>query len=143
MNFHLFKWIFFGIIFFNSCSKINEHRITSKVVIVQPIITKSDSGDNPAKIKISLSLINKAYSKADLSFHFLEPIYLNNTEARDGKINLDSIVQIAKREKILRGQNDIVNMFFVNAIDGNKGPTGRGMMNGNLIFISFGEGDEY
>ena len=55
----------------------------------------------------------------------------------------DSIVEIAKRDKILRGQNDIVNMFFVNAIDGNKGPTGRGMMNGNLVFISLVEGDEY
>ena len=143
MNFHLFKWIFFGIILFSSCSNINENRFTSKVVIVQPIITKSDSGDKPARMEISSSLINKTYSKADLSFHFLEPIYFNNTKARDGKINLDSIVEIAKREKILRGQNDIVNMFFVNAIDGNKGPTGRGMMNGNLIFISLGEGDEY
>ena len=112
MDFHFKKWIFFGIIFFNSCSKIIEYRFTSKVVIVQPIITKSDSGDNPAKMKLSSSLINKTYSKADLSFHFLEPIYLNNTEARDGKINLDSIVEIAKRDNILRGQNDIVNMFF-------------------------------
>ena len=143
MNFRFFKWIFLGIIFFYSCSKIKENRFTSNVVIVQPIITKSDSGDKPAKMKLSSSLINKTYSKADLSFHFLEPIYLNNTEARDGKINLDSIVEIAKRDKILRGQNDIVNMFFVNAIDGNKGPTGRGMMNGNLIFISLGEGNEY
>ena len=143
MNFHLFKCIFFGIFLFSSCSNINENRFTSKVVIVQPIITKSDSGDKPARMEISSSLINNAYSKADLSFHFLEPIYLNNTKARDGKINLDSIVEIAKREKILRGQNDIINMFFVNAIDGNKGATGRGMMNGNLIFISLGKGNEY
>ena len=33
-------------------------------------------------------------------------------------------------------------MFFVNAIDGIEA-TGRGMMNGNLIFISLGKGNEY
>ena len=98
-EFSSLKWIFFGIILFSSCSNINENRFTSKVVIVQPIITKSDSGDKPARMEISSSLINKTYSKADLSFHFLEPIYFNNTKARDGKINLDSIVEIAKREK--------------------------------------------
>ena len=70
MNFRFFKWIFLGIIFFYSCSNIKENRFTSNVVIVQPIITKSDSGDKPAKMKLSSSLINKTYSKADLSFHF-------------------------------------------------------------------------
>ena len=34
-------------------------------------------------------------------------------------------------------------MFFVNAIDGNKGPTGRGMMNGNLVFITLGDESKY
>tara|TARA_B100000989_G_scaffold207231_1_gene157019 strand:+ start:272 stop:601 length:330 start_codon:yes stop_codon:yes gene_type:complete len=34
-------------------------------------------------------------------------------------------------------------MFFVNAIDGNKGPTGRGMMNGNRVFITLGDESKY
>ena len=93
MNFHLFKCIFFGIFLFSSCSNINENRFTSKVVIVQPIITKSDSGDKPARMEISSSLINKTYSKADLNFHFLEPIYLNNTKARDGKLTLTVLLK--------------------------------------------------
>ena len=66
----------------------------------------------------------------------MEPTYFNNTKARDGEINLDSIVNLSKKDHILKGQNDIINMFFVNAIDGNQGPTGRGMMNGNIVFIA-------
>ena len=143
MKFYLNKCLLITFILLNNCSRLKQDELTSKVVIIQPIITKSDSGDKPARHELSSSLINKAYSRADIDFHFLEPIYFNNSKARDGKINLDSIVKIAGKEKILRGQNDIVNMFFVNAIDGNNGPTGRGLMNGNLIFISLGKGNEY
>lgn len=112
-----------------SCKKAPYKKLSPNVIIVQPIITRSDIGDKPSKINLSNRLVNRAYSKLDLDFHYLEPIYFNNTNARDGKINIDSIVSIAREEKILKGQGDIINMFFVNAIDGNKGPTGRGMMN--------------
>ena len=90
-------------------------------------------------MKLSEQLVNRAYSKANIDFHYLEPTYYNNTKARDGEINLDSIVNLSKRDRILKGQNDIINMFFVNAIDGNHGPTGRGMMNGNIVFIALGD----
>ena len=128
---------------FFSCKKTLHKKLSSNVIIIQPIITQSDIGDEPSKINLSKRLVNRAYSKLDLDFHYLEPIYFNNTNARDGKINLDSIVSIAREEKILRGQGDIINMFFVNAIDGNKGPTGRGMMNGNLVFITLGDDSKY
>ena len=118
-------------------------KLSPNVIIIQPIITQSDIGDEPSKINLSNRLVNRAYSKLDLDFHYLEPIYFNNTNARDGKINLDSIVLIAREEKILKGQGDIINLFFVNAIDGNKGPTGRGMMNGNLVFITLGDESKY
>ena len=122
-----------------SCIPIKKNNLKSNVIIVQPIITQSDLGDNPAQINISEKLVDRAYSKADIDFHFLEPLFFNNTAARDGKINLDSIVNIANKDDLFRGQNDIINMFFVNAIDGNQGPTGRGMMNGNIVFIALGD----
>ena len=128
---------FFGL-FMVSCSNVEINDTTSKVVIVQPIVIQSDNGNSPAKINLSEKLVDRAYSKADIDFLYLEPLYYDNTKARDGKINLDSIVSLAKINNILRGQNDIVNMFFVNAIDGNKGPIGRGMMNGNIVFIALG-----
>ncbi len=122
-----------------NCSPVKRDNLKSKVIIIQPIVTQSDIGDEPAKINLSKKLVNRAYSKANIDFHYLEPLYYNNTKARDGDINLDSIVNLSKRDHILKGQNDIINMFFVNAIDGNHGPTGRGMMNGNIVFIALGD----
>ena len=122
-----------------SCSPVKKNNQKSNVIIIHPIVIQSDNGDEPAQMKLSEQLVNRAYSKANIEFHYLEPTYYNNTKARDGEINLDSIVNLSKRDHILKGQNDIINMFFVNAIDGNQGPTGRGMMNGNIVFIALGD----
>jgi hypothetical protein len=133
-----FLYILFFIL---SCSPIKRDNLKPNVIIIQPIVIQSDIGDEPAKMNLSEELVNKAYSKANIDFHYLEPLYYDNTEARDGEINLDSIVKLSKRDNILKGQNDIINMFFVNAIDGHQGPTGRGMMNGNIVFIALGDGN--
>jgi len=122
-----------------SCSPIKRDILKPNVIIIQPIVVQSDIGDEPAKMNLSEELVNKAYTKANIDFHYLEPLYYDNTKARDGEINLDSIVKLSKRDNILKGQNDIINMFFVNAIDGHQGPTGRGMMNGNIVFIALGD----
>ena len=134
----LAELIFILLIIF-SCSPVKINNQKSSVIIIQPIVIQSDNGDEPAQINLSEQLVNRAYSKANINFHYLEPTYYNNSKARDGEINLDSIVNLSKRDHILKGQNDIINMFFVNAIDGNQGPTGRGMMNGNIIFIALGD----
>ena len=122
-----------------SCSPIKGDNLKPNVIIIQPIVIQSDIGEEPAKMNLSEELVNKAYSKANIDFHYLEPLFYDNTKARDGEINLDSIVKLSKRDNILKGQNDIINMFFVNAIDGHQGPTGRGMMNGNIVFIALGD----
>ena len=134
----LTELIFILLIVF-SCSPVKKNNKKSNVIIIHPIVIQSDNGDEPAQMKLSEQLVNRAYSKANIDFHYLEPTYYNNTKARDGEINLDSIVNLSKRDRILKGQNDIINMFFVNAIDGNQGPTGRGMMNGNIVFIALGD----
>ena len=134
----LAELIFILLIIF-SCSPVKKNNKKSNVIIIHPIVIQSDNGDEPAQMKLSEQLVNRAYSKANIDFHYLEPTYYNNTKARDGEINLDSIVNLSKRDRILKGQNDIINMFFVNAIDGNQGPTGRGMMNGNIVFIALGD----
>lgn len=123
---------------FQSNAQLTEE-LSPYVLIVQPILLQSDDGKNPASIALPEKLVDRAYSNAGIDFHFLEPIYFNNTKARDGLINLDSIVTIARKEGYIKGQNDIVNMFFVNAVDGEKGPLGRGMMGGNITFISLGD----
>ena len=120
------------------CNAQPSEKLTPYVLIVQPIVLQSDEGTNPAFMNLPEELVDGAYSNAGVDFLFLEPIFFNNTNARDGLINLDSIVKIANQQGYIKGQNDIVNMFFVNAIDGKKGPLGRGMMGGNLTFIALG-----
>ena len=134
----LTELIFILLIVF-SCSPVKKNNQKSNVIIIHPIVIQSDNGGEPAQMKLSEQLVNRAYSKANIDFHYLEPTYYNNTKARDGEIKLDSIVYLSKRDHILKGQNDIINMFFMNAIDGNQGPTGRGMMNGNIVFIALGD----
>ena len=131
--------LIFTLLIIFSCSPVKTNNQKSNVIIIHPIVIQSDNGGEPAQMKLSEQLVNRAYSKANIDFHYLEPTYYNNTKARDGEINLDSIVNLSKRDRILKGQNDIINMFFVNAIDGNRGPTGRGMMNGNIVFIALGD----
>lgn len=121
-----------------TCNAQKHEKLDSFVLLVQPIIVQSDEGTNPASMALPEKLVDNAFSKAGVDFLFFEPIYFNNTKARDGLINLDSIVRIASIEGYIKGQNDIVNMFFVNAVDGKKGPLGRGMMGGNLTFITLG-----
>lgn len=121
------------------CIAQQTEKLTPFVLMVQPIVLQSDEGTHPASMALPENLVDQAYLPAEVDFLFFEPIYFNNTKARDGLINLDSIVSIAHREGLIKGQNDIVNMFFVNIVDGIKGPLGRGMMGGNLTFISLGD----
>jgi len=106
------------------------------VLTVQPIVVRGDDGLEPASMAIPEALVDRAYLKAGLDFYFLEPLYYDDTEARDGLINLDEIVKSAKAAGVMRGHGNIVNMFFVNAVDGNKGPLGRGMLGGDITFIA-------
>jgi len=106
------------------------------VLTVQPIVVRGDDGLEPASMAIPEALVDRAFLKAELDFYFLEPLYYDNTAARDGLINLDEIVKSAKAAGVMRGHGNIVNMFFVNAVDGNKGPLGRGMLGGDITFIA-------
>lgn len=133
---------FFLVTIFFSGNSQQEKTISPYVLIVQPIVVQSDAGDKPASMALPEELVDRSYEKAGVDFRFLEPIFYNSTKARDGLINLDEIVKNAQKEGILRGQEDMVNMFFVNAVDGKTGPLGRGMMGGNLTFIALGENSE-
>lgn len=109
------------------------------VILVQPIVVCSDEGEKPASVAIPEALIDRAYEKAQIDFVFFEPIYYHNTRARDGDISLNTIVEEATAEGIMRGNGGIVNMFFVNKVDGKKGPLGRGLMDGDITFIALGD----
>jgi len=116
-------------------------KLPDYTLTVQPIVVRGDDGTDPASMALPEAMVDRAYEKAGVDFYFLEPIYYNSTKARDGLINLDEIVKQATKDKLLRGQGDIVNMIFVNAVDGRKGPLGRGMFGGSITFIALGKND--
>jgi len=136
------KKIFFLCFAFFMAQIIMAQELKPYILIVQPIVVQSDEGTNPASMALPESLVDSAYMKAGVDFYFLEPIYYNNTKARDGEISLDKIVELSEKDGVLRGNGDIVNMFFVNAVDDKKGPLGRGMFGGNITFICLGENNE-
>jgi len=109
------------------------------VIRVQPIVTRDDFGRGPASMALPVDLVEQAYAPAGVGICMFEPIYLDNTKARDGKINLDQIVLLANKTKVIKGSGDILNLIFVNAVDGHKGPLGRGMQGGNITFVALGE----
>jgi hypothetical protein len=109
--------------------------------MVQPIIVQGDDGENPASFELPEDLVDEAYSRAKIDFVFFEPIYYNSTLARDGEISLNQIVENANDNQLIRGNGDIVNMFFVNKVDGKSGPLGRGLLEGSITFIALGDSD--
>ena len=114
----------------------NPENPDAYVIMVQPIIVQGDNGENPASMALPEDLVDNAYSCANIDFVFFEPIYYNSTKAREGEINLDQIVTEANAQGLIRGNGDIVNMFFVNKVDGKSGPLGRGLFGGNITFIA-------
>jgi len=132
----LILWMLISCLFLSLIVEAQTETSQPYVLTVQPIVVRGDDGLEPASMAIPEALVDRAYLKAGLDFYFLEPLYYDNTAARDGLVNLDEIVKSAKAAGVMRGHGNIVNMFFVNAVDGNKGPLGRGMLGGDITFIA-------
>ena len=109
-------------------------------VLVQPIICRDDDGADPARKRIVEKIIDQPYSAAQVDIHFLEPIYYDNTQTRDGLVPLDTIADMARRDGVLRSPERIINIFFVNAVDGKPGPVGRSRTPGWHVLIAMGPG---
>jgi hypothetical protein len=116
-----------------------ETTAVPRVLVVQPfVLCGAAPGEAPARMRIREHLVDRVYARAGIDFHFLEPIHYSNPAARDGEINLDRIVEAAREDGAVRGQGDILNTYFVNAVDGRAGPLGRGGMNRPILFIALG-----
>ena len=110
----------------------------SKVVVVQPIILCDDDGTHAARWALPLKRVNRVYTRADLEFLYLAPIRWNHSKARQGKINLNAIVTQGRAKGIISKDPAVLSLLFVSAVDGNPGPLGRGMMRGNICFVTLG-----
>jgi len=110
--------------------------VVDSCVVVQPIVLRDDQGVGPAQCRIKEALIDQVYSTAGIDFLFLDPLYFDNRDARDGKIDVDIIVDDATRNGVLRGEGSMINIFFVNAINGRPAPCGLGQQPGSIAFIA-------
>lgn len=109
-----------------------------RLVSVQPIVVRGDDGKEPAPMIIHERLVNQAFAPAGIQFFFLEPVFFDNTRARDGLINLDEIVRMTTGNGVMKGNGDVINLFFINAVDGKRGPLGRAMEGGHIAFLALG-----
>jgi hypothetical protein len=114
----------------------------SNIIEIRQVILCDDDGSNPARYYSEKDLIEQVYTRADLEFNFQPPIFWKNGKARRGEINLDTVVIEGKKQGIISSDPKIVTLLFVSAVDGNTGPLGRGMQNGNICFVNFGPPDK-
>lgn len=103
-------------------------------VQVEVIVLRDDNGKNPAPVRIEPKLINGLYAAAGVRFEFSKAKFWNNSAALEGKKNLDELTKLAEKSGFYHPKKNIIYMFFVNAVDGNRGPLGRGMLNGNILY---------
>lgn len=121
------------------CTAAQSTAPPPRTLVVQPFVLCGESADDaPARMRIRERLVDRVYAKAGVDVHFLEPRPYPNRAARDGEINLDRIVEAARADGAVRGDGEILNCYFVDAVDGQAGPLGRGGMNMPILFIALG-----
>lgn len=111
----------------------------ARLVVVQPIIVRDDTGQAPAPFRLDPAKVSHAYSRAGVAICFLPAVHWNCSDVRDGKVNLDTAVKRATEAGFLAGNTRLLHMFFINAVDGRPGPLGRTRQAGNVLFIAQGE----
>lgn len=111
-----------------------------RVVLVKPVILCNDDGSAPAAYALPKTLVDRVYTNAGLEFLYLEPTRWHFGKARRGEINLDQIVEEGRRQDVICSDERVVTLLFVSAVDGQEGPLGRGMQDGNICFVTLGPG---
>ena len=126
------------VLIFLLLTPISAAEITHTVRI-QPIIARADDGSGPAKCKIVEGMIDTLYATAGIDYYFFEPVYYDNTKVRDGKLDADTIVKNARKDAVLKGDGEIINLFFVKAINGKPAPRGLGQQPGWITIIAMAD----
>lgn len=118
--------------------RADDPELRPRVVVVKPVILCDDDGTRPAPYVLPKKLVDRVYTSAGLEFVYLEPVHWNHGKARRGQISLDQIVREGTVNGKINRDPRVVTLLFVSAVDGKRGPLGRGMQNGNLCFVTLG-----
>ena len=74
-------------------------------LVVQPIVVRGDAGEDPAAMRFLDQAVTRSYTRAETRCHFLEAIYFDDTEARDGEVNLLDAAVLYDLVEGLRGES--------------------------------------
>jgi hypothetical protein len=121
-----------------SVSTLQAREVTHRV-IVQPIVARNDEGLHPAKCNIEETLIDQVYGGIGIDFYFLKTVYYDSNDVLKGEKDVNIIVDDAREAGLLKGNGQIINLFFVDAINGKPAPRGLGQQPGWLVFIAMGK----
>ena len=105
-------------------------------LLVEPVICRSSAGTEPAVSRIDRKAIEAVYAQAKIQIAWLQPRYLDHSEARDGTVNVDEVVRIGRTRGLWGSGPPRLSLIFVNAINGKKGPRGLGMTPGPICFVA-------
>lgn len=65
-----------------------------RILLVRPVITRSDDNADPAIAKTYEKQIQFVYQQAGVTIVWLPSVYLESTAARDGSIRPDQVVKL-------------------------------------------------
>lgn len=111
-------------------------------VLVQPIEVTDDVGVERGKMNIPEPMIDALYGTAGVDFQFLEPTRFASTDALEGKIDVNDVIIAARAAGAMRGEGEVLHIFFVRAINGKPAPNGLGQQPGSIVFAAQAEGAE-
>lgn len=103
---------------------------------INPVIVSDDDGCDPAPCRIEQKYAKAFYAATDVAIDFLPCRNWHCTTARDGLADLDSIVEMAESAGLIDNTPGVINLFFINGVEGAPGPLGRAMQGGNITFIA-------
>lgn len=109
-----------------------------RVMLVKPVVLCDDDGSHPARSAFPKSLVDRVYTRAGLETLYLDPVRWSFGAGRRGETNLNAVVTLGRAQGMIAADPRVLTLLFVTCVDGQPGPLGRGMQNGNVCFVSLG-----
>lgn len=108
----------------------------SRVLLVKPVVLCDDDGTSPARSALPKTLIDRAYTKADVELLYLAPVLWPNGPGRRGELALDRLIQQGRQQGVIAADRRVVTLLFVSSISGQAGP--QGLQKGNVCCLCLG-----
>lgn len=105
-------------------------------LLIEPVICRSDTGTEPALYRLHRHEIEAVYAAANVEIVWLESIFFDWSAARDGSVDVDSIVSEGIERGLWGAGVPRISLILVNGINGRAGPGGLAMQSGSICFVA-------